>query len=90
MLAIAGGRFLAGLISGGATLAVEVSEGAAPERVAIGTICATKAGNWGLGIYAQSADNRQCLLHFFAFYAQPSTLLSHTGSDFGEGSGDGA
>lgn len=61
---IAGGKFLAGLISGGETVAVPLHEGLDTWREVTGTLCATKAGNWGLGIYVQTADNRQALAHF--------------------------
>ena len=54
----AGGRFVAGLISGGQTVAVALQEALDANRMTTGTIVATKAGTWGLGVYVQTGDNR--------------------------------
>ena len=53
-----GGRVLAGLISGGQTVAVALQEALDADRVITGTVVATKAGTWGLGVYLQTSDNR--------------------------------
>ena len=49
---------MAGLISGGQTVAVVLQEALDASRVTTGTIVATKAGTWGLGVYVQTSDNR--------------------------------
>ncbi len=57
-IAPAGGRFMAGLISGGQTVAVALQEALDADRVTTGTVVATRAGTWGLGVYLQTSDNR--------------------------------
>ena len=49
---------MAGLISGGQTVAVALQEALDGDRVTTGTVVATRAGTWGLGVYLQTSDNR--------------------------------
>ena len=49
---------MAGLISGGQTVAVALQEALDADRVTTGTVVATRAGTWGLGVYLQTSDNR--------------------------------
>jgi hypothetical protein len=71
----AGGRFVAGLISGGQTVAVALQEALDASRVTTGTIVATKAGTWGLGVYVQTGDNRcSTALHCIALHGPTRAL----------------
>ncbi len=54
----ADGRFMAGLISGGQTVAVALQETLDADCVTTGTVVATRAGTWGLGVYLQTSDDR--------------------------------
>ena len=74
---------MAGLISGGQTVAVALQEAQDADRVTTGTVLATRAGNWGLGVFLQTSDNRCALLQRIVQQGSPGfwcyTCTSTTG-----------